>query len=103
MQKTILIQENINVFGFEFQKDSKVYLNGDYISITYTEGDQSCNIPFICSKYGRTSEEFIKNLNEFNTLWELKLAVSEERYEDAANLKSILEQNKLKIKKNGKI
>ena len=38
----------------------------------------------------------IEKLHELDISDRIKLAVSEERYEDAANLKKILEQNKLK-------
>jgi len=38
----------------------------------------------------------IENLHELDISDRIKLAVAEERYEDAANLKNILEQKKLK-------
>jgi hypothetical protein len=60
------LKRDMNVFGYDFEKDGLVSISGQFIEIKYGTDEDHVLIPLICETFGKTSTEFMEELSKQN-------------------------------------
>lgn len=76
MEKQIVLKCNSNIFGFQFKKNSRLYIdkdvNNNEVLFCENGGNSGINtsIPIYLPLFERTAEDFIKEANRINSLFD---------------------------------